>query len=204
MSHRDISTVKRGVDLEQLGEFGENAAANPDDVQFELSACGIEEGRPAHTTATVESYTLGGDEIGRETRHHEFTMGLWGAFEEGLGFLEPADRAEPIEVALAALTGCINATIGLHALGAGIDIDDIRTTVRTDFDPSVSLQVKEIDEVGSMYEDFQVEVEVVGEGLHEEDRKFMAEVLPLSGTYNLLSRAWDIEPNVTIDSEESR
>ena len=43
-------------------------------------------------------------------------MGLWGELEEAVGFEDPADRMEPLEAALAALTGCINATVGLHAV----------------------------------------------------------------------------------------
>ena len=198
MSETDRQAVNRGIDLEQLQSFVTHASEHPEAIEFELGARSIDEGRPAHATTEVGSYTFGGKEIGRDDREFRMEMGLWGALEDAVGFEDPADRMEPLEAALAALTGCINATVGLHAVASGIEIEDIQTSVTTTFDPSASFGLKDLDEGASMFRNFRADVEIVAKNLDDDDRERLQGMVPLSATVNLLSRAWDIESDVRI------
>ncbi|MFW6376612.1 MAG: hypothetical protein ACOC0F_01420 [archaeon] len=67
-------TVKQGIDVEQLHEFVEHATENPEDVQFELGARALYEGRLFHSLAKMDAYTFGDDEIKRETREYTLPM----------------------------------------------------------------------------------------------------------------------------------
>ncbi len=198
MSETDRQAMNRGIDLEQLQTFMAHASAHPEAIEFELGARSIDEGRPAHATTEVGSYTFGGKEIGREDRDFRMEMGLWRELEEAVGFADPADRMEPLEAALAALTGCLNATVGLHAVASGIEIEDIQTTVSTTFDPSVSFGLEDLDEGASMFQDFRADVEVVAKNLDDDGRERLQGMVPLSATLNLLSRAWNIESAVSV------
>ena len=198
MSETDRQAMNRGIDLAQLQTFISHASEHPEAIEFELGARSIDEGRPAHSTTEVGSYTFGGKEIDRDGREFTMQMGLWGELEEAVGFEDPADRMEPLEAALAALTGCLNATIGLHAVASGIEIEDIQTTVSTTFDPSVSFGLKDFDEVDSMFRDFRADVEIIAKDLDDDDRERLEGMLPLSATLNLLSRPWDIESDIRV------
>jgi uncharacterized OsmC-like protein len=152
-------------------EFLAFAEENPDAIQFELSAVGTDESRVLHTRAKTRSYSLGGEEHDRVAREYTHHFGGHQEVEDVLGFVDPTDREEAIEVALAALTGCINGSISLSAVQAGVDIDELETTVTVDFDPSVLLGLEESrDGDGTpmdMYGDLRIDIQVGGEDLDD-------------------------------------
>ncbi len=63
--------IRYGVDSDALAAFVDYAEANPEEVQFELSARGYWEGRAFHTLSKIGPYSLGGQAIERE--RHETT-----------------------------------------------------------------------------------------------------------------------------------
>lgn len=156
-------TVKQGVDLEEFHEFVEYATDNPEEVQFELGARGLYEGRLFHSLAKLDAYSLGGEEIERETREYTIPMGAWKEVEEATGFIDPTDRMEPIEVSLAALTACVNVAVGVTALANEIDLENLETTVRLDFDPRVIFMIHDVDQSDETFDDIRVEIAVSGE-----------------------------------------
>lgn len=192
-------TVKEGIDLEKFHEFVEHATANPDDVQMELSARAPYEGRLFHSLATVDEYTLGGEEIHRETREYTLPLGAWKEVEEAAGFIDPTDRMEPIEVALAALSGCLNVAVGVTALANEIELDDLETTVRLDFDPRVVLMIHDVDRSEETFDDIRVEIEVSGENLSDEDADLLAAGAKRSPVWSLMHYAHDMEPVVSVE-----
>lgn len=191
-------TIKHGVNVEQYGEFVDHATENPEDVMFELGARGVYEGRAFHTLSKVDGYSLGGEEIRRETREYTFPLGAHKEVEEAAGFVDPTDRAEPIEVALAALTGCINAAVTVAALEAGIDFEDLETTVELDFDPRVLLGIHDADRSDETYDDIEIDIEVSGTGLTEADAETLRKGALRSPVFNLMALSHEMSPEVRL------
>lgn len=189
--------VKQGVDLEEFEEFVEFAGENPEAVQFELSARGVYEGRTFHSLAKVDEYSLGGESIKRETREYTFPLGAWKEVEDHAGLIDPTDRPEPIEVALAALTGCVNVAVGVVALANGIELDDFETTVRIDFDPRVILLVHDVEQSEDTFSDIDIEIEVSGDALSEEELATLRAGARRSPVWNFMRLPHDMEPKVT-------
>ncbi|WP_435178105.1 OsmC family protein [Halorussus sp. AFM4] len=193
--------VRYGVDAEKFGEFVEYARENPEDVQFELGAAGHWEGRTFHTLSKVGPYSLGGERIDRETRDYSF---LWGAHREvetAMGFVGPDDRPEVIEGALAALSGCLNHVMSLRLMAEGIDVDGLETTVRIPWDPSVALDLADVERedgtVRDQFGDLEVEIAVSGEGLDDETLDRIGRAARRSAVFNLVTLAHACEPTVT-------
>lgn len=191
-------TVKQGVDLEQFHEFVEHATENPEDVQFELGARALYEGRLFHSLARIDAYTLGDDEIERETREYTLPLGAWKEVEAATGFIDPTDRMEPIEVALAALAGCLNVAVGVTALANEIEVDDLETTVRLDFDPRVVFMIHDVDRSDETFDGVRVEIEVSGDDLSDEEADILAAGAQRSPVWNLMRLAHEMEPVVSV------
>lgn len=197
------STIKHGVDLEQYGRFIEHATDHPADVELGLGAKGIAEGRPMHTLAKIDGYDLGGEPIRRETREYSFQLGAFKEVETEAGFVEPSDRPEPVEVAMAALTGCINATLDVVALENGIELDALETSVSVDLDPRVFFGILDVDHADEMYDDFTIDVAVSGADLSEEDAEILREGARRSPVFNLIAGSHDLSPKVRLADEKT-
>lgn len=194
-------SVKHGVDLEEFGEFVTFASQNPDEVQLQLSARGLAEDRALCSLAKVQEYGLGGETIDRETREYTFPLGAWKEVEEAAGFVSPTDRPEPVEVTLAALTGCLNVAVGITALHEGIELEGLETKVRLDFDPRVVLYAADLDQAEGMFDNIDVEIEVSGD-ISEEQRELLETGARRSPVWTLLSKANEMEPRVSIADAE--
>lgn len=199
-------TVRYGVDSEAFAEFVDYAEANPDDVQFELSAKGHWEGRAFHTLSKIGPYSLGGQTIERETRDYTFPFGAHKEVEAAMGFVDPDDRPEVIETALAALSGCLNHVISLHLASEGLDVETLETTVRIPWNPFVALDIDDTEtEDGTLrdqFGDLSIEVRVGGENVTEETIQRVASAARQSAVYNLISLAHPAEPIVEKTSVE--
>ncbi|MFC6756734.1 OsmC family protein [Halomicroarcula sp. GCM10025894] len=119
--------------------------------------------------------------------------------EEASGFVDPTDRMEPIEVALAALSGCLNVAVGVTAIANDIELDDLETSVRLDFDPRVVLMIHDVEQSAEMFDDIRVEIAIDGEDLSDEDAAILAEGAKRSPVWSLLRFAHDMEPAVTVE-----
>lgn len=183
-----------GVDRTALLEFAEGAADNPEAVQFGLEARATYEGTCAHSLAAVDAYELGGDRIDRDTRAYTIPYGGWREVLDAAGWVGPTDRPEPIEGALSALAACINVGISINAVANGVEIDDLRTTVRTDFDPAVLFSLADLKDSESVFEHLEATVEIDGDEL---DPDVVDEWARRAPVYTLLSLAQDVELTVT-------
>ena len=196
-----------GIDMAAHEEFLAYAAENPEAVQFVLSAVGTDEGRVLHTRSKTQSYSLGGQEINRVSREHTQHFGGHKEVEDHLGFVDPTDREEAIEVALAALTGCINGSISLSAAQAGVDIDELETTVMIDFDPSVFLGLQEVNEAdgtsADMYGDLRIDIRVSGEDFDDETLDQIRGWASRSPVYNLMTLGHEASTQVSLQSAQS-
>ena len=188
-------------------EFLAYAGENPEAVQFVLSAVGTDEGRVLHTRSTTQSYSLGGQEFDRVAREYTHHFGGHKEVEEAVGFVDPTDREEAIEVALAALTGCINGSISLSAVQAGVDIDELETTVSVEFDPSVFLGLEATHDVDdarkNMYGDLKIVVQVSGDDLDDEALHQIREWVGRSPVYNLMTLGHEAAPQVSLKPGQS-
>ncbi|WP_227354408.1 OsmC family protein [Haladaptatus salinisoli] len=201
MTVEQREAVRYGVDGETFGEFVEYAKANPDDVQFELSATGRWEGRAFHTLSKVGPYALGGAEIDRGTRDYSFLWGAHKEVEEAMGFVDPDDRPEVIEGALAALSGCLNHVISLRLMAEGIDVEELETRVRVPWDPFVALDLAEVEtEDGTprdQFGDLRVEIAVGGENVDDDTLERIRRAARRSAVFNLVTLAHPCEPVVS-------
>jgi uncharacterized OsmC-like protein len=182
--------IRHGVDVEAFQRFCDHARANPDEVQFVLEAEGSYEGRVAHTRASTGPYILGGQRIDRQAREYVYYIGAHKEVEEALGFTEPTDREEPTELALAALTACINTAVSGSALARDIELSRLETRVSIGWDPFVFLHLREADERGDLvnqFRDLEVEIVVEGRDLTEEDRAYLESSVRRSAVYNLFT-----------------
>lgn len=199
-------TVRYGVDSETLAEFVDFARENPADVQFELSAKGYWEGRAFHTLSKIGPYSLGGQTIDRETREYTFPFGAHKEVEAALGFIDPDDRPEVIETALAALSGCLNHVISLHLVSEGLDVEELETMVRIPWDPAVALDIDDADSEDGVLRDqygaLEIEIQVGGENITEETLERVRSAARRSAVYNLISLAHPAEPMVEMMGAE--
>lgn len=195
--------IDHGINLQAFQQFCEHARIHPEEVQFVLEAKGAYENRVAHTTAATGPYTLGGQRIDRPARQYVYHLGAHKEVEGALGFIEPTDREEPTEVALAALTGCINTAVSSSAVARGIELSRLETRVRIGWDPFVFLHLREADERGDLVNQFQgmkVEILVEGENLTEEDRSYLRSSVRRSAVYNLFTLGHDNAPVLEVAS----
>jgi hypothetical protein len=182
--------IRQGVDFAKLRAFRAFAAENPDAVIFGLEASGTGEGRAVHTHATTGAYTLGGNRIDRIARHYDYHFGAHREVEEALGFVDPTDRPQETEVALAALSGCINAVVSISAAERGIDLQMLRTDVAVTWDPATFLHLADVEEDGRPIDQFtglRVVLTVAGDGLCAHDLVFIRHTVKRSAVFNLLA-----------------
>lgn len=192
------SNVEHGVDLGKLEGFAEFAAENPEEVQLELESRSTYEGTCAHSLAEVDRYALGGKSIERDTRAYTIPYGGWREVLDAAGWVGAIDRPEPIEVALSALASCINVGITINAVANGVDIERLRTRVKTDFDPGVLFSLADLDEAEAVFENLVAEVEVEGEGIDEDQIDEWARRAPV---YTLVSLGQDVKLTVNTPAE---
>ena len=197
-----------GIDTAAHEEFLTYAEENPEAVQFVLSAVGTDEGRVLHTRSQTQSYMLGGQEFDRVARGYTHHFGGHKEVEEAVGFVDPTDREEAIEVALAALTACINGSISLSAVQAGVDIDELQTTVSVEFDPSVFLGLEAPRDADGtptdMYGDLRIDIRIAGEDLDDDVLDRVGEWVSRSPVYNLMALGHEAAPQVSWMSDQSR
>ncbi|MFD1644190.1 OsmC family protein [Haloarchaeobius litoreus] len=194
----DDQTIAHGIDLETLGEFAEHAATEPEAVQLGLGASATYEGTAAHSLAKIDSYELGGDTIARETREYTVPYGGWKEVLDAGGWVGATDRIEPVEAALSALAACINVGISINAAANGVEIDHLRTDVRTDFDPAVLFSLAEVAEADSVFQNLTAEVEIEGPDL---DPDMVDEWARRAPVYTLVSLAQDVEVSLNTPVE---
>lgn len=199
---RFAMSIEHGVDLEQFAAFAEHAGENPDEIQFELGARAAYEGRAGHSLAKVDEFALGGETVERPTREYTFPLGAWKEVEEAAGFVGPTDRPEPVEVALAALTGCLNVAVSFTALHEGIDLEGIDTEVSLDFDPRIVLFLDDVENSEWTFENVEIDIAVTGDDLTEEDRELLEAGARRSPVWNLMRLGHEMEPRVELGTAE--
>jgi uncharacterized OsmC-like protein len=191
--------TKHGVDVEGYREFIGWVAENPEDAMIEFRASGIAEEAANRTTATISDWGLGGGDMGA-TREHTLKFGLPPELEEAMAYVEPTDRYEAIEGALAGLTACINGTVAYNALREGIQVDEVSTSVRAPVDLRMLFGILDVDKADEMYGDLEIDVDVTGKDLSEEDIKKVQEYYLRSPVYTLVTLGQPNEPNVMVHS----
>ena len=184
--------VRQGLNIEKFRNFRAFAAENPQAVIFKLEASGTSEGRAVHTYAKTGAYTLGGQRIDRIARQYSYHFGAHREVEDALGFVDPTDREQETEVALAALAGCINAVITVSAAERGIALTSLRTDITITWDAAVFLHLRDTEEHGNavdQFDGFSVTLTVSGDCLDQEDIDFLRRTVRRSAVFNLFTLA---------------
>jgi hypothetical protein len=200
-SNESNDGVRQGVDFAKLRAFRSFAAENPDEVIFGLEASGTGEGRAVHTHATTGAYTLGGNRIDRIARRYDYHFGAHREVEDALGFVDPTDRPQETEVALAALSGCVNAVVSISAAERGVELETLRTDVAVTWDPATFLHLRDVEEDGQLVDQFtglRVVVTVSGLGICPHDLVFIQQTVKRSAVFNLLALGRDVVIDVRL------
>lgn len=189
-SQQRTTEIRQGLDLEKFRAFRAFAADNPQAVIFGLEASGTAEGRAVHTHAATGAYTLGGQRIDRIARRYSYHFGAHREVEQALGFVDPTDREQETEVALAALAGCINAVVTVSAAERGIDLSSLRTDIAIHWDPAVFLHLRDTEENGKPVDQFDgltVTLAVAGDRIGPNDIEFLRRTIQRSAVFNLFT-----------------
>lgn len=189
--------VKYGVDVAKHHEFVDWLREHPDDGTLEFRATGASEDVANRTTATIGDVGMGSEDVGRH-RDHTLQFGLPAELEAAMGYTDARDRYEAVEGALAALTACINGTVQFNALREGVDVESVTTTVRVPVDLRVLFGIHDLDRADEMYGGLEIDVEVTGENLSDEDIKRVSEYPRRSPVYNLVTGAHPSDPDVIV------
>ncbi|MGM0591357.1 MAG: OsmC family protein [Halobacteriota archaeon] len=193
------SKVEDGVNVADHQAFIDWVAANPDEAMIEFRASGVAEEVVNRTRATIGEWSLGGEEMVRE-RSHTLTFGLPPELEEAMAYLEPTDRYEAIEGALAGLTACINGTIAFNAIREGLHVDEISTRVRAPVDLRMLFGILDTDKADEMYGELTIDVDVSGTNLTDDGVEKIEGYYRRSPVYTLVALAHPNEPTVTVHS----
>ncbi|WP_336001049.1 OsmC family protein [Halorientalis halophila] len=191
-------TVQHGVDVGDHMAFVDWLEANPEDGRIEFRARGVAEDAVNRTSAAIDEWSLGGEEMGGD-RDHTLEFGLPADLEESLGFADPEERYEAIEGALAGLTACINGTIAFNAVREGLAVEEIETRVRVPTDLRVLFGIHDVDRADEMFDEPMIDVTVTGTDLDGEDVERIREYPKRSPVYNLVTLAHANEPSVTVE-----
>ncbi len=183
-----------GMDVEKLEAFRSSLKEDP--VTLGLEAKGYWEGHSGRSTVHIGPYTLGGNEIDRETRHYTIPYGAWREVEETIGFEGPTDRAEPVEMALGAVASCVVNSIGLNAHRHGINLEGLEVRVHADIDPSVLFEVKGTDAHTSCMPKITTEIKVKGD-LSEEQLATIERLAHHSPVHGMVSEANTMETKIS-------
>ncbi|RKD94695.1 OsmC family protein [Halopiger aswanensis] len=194
MTAERTDEIDHGVDVDAHREFIDWLAEHPREGRLEFRATGVTEPTANRTTTTIGDWALGGEAMGEE-REHTLEFGLPPELEDAMGYLEPTDRYEAIEGALAGLTACINGTIAYNAIRDGIDVADVTTTVRAPVDLRMLFGIHEIDRADEMYGELEIDVEVTGD-LTPEERTLVREYPKRSPVYTLVTLEHPNRPRV--------
>ena len=126
-THKQIPTVKNGVNVKALFETIDAVSQSPEIADFQFRSSNV---------------WLGGD-------HNRSTIcGFYGACEEQMHVNGPfaidnaeppvllgkGEAANPVEYVLHALAGCLTTTMVYHAAARGIEIEEISSELKGDLD----------------------------------------------------------------------
>ncbi|WP_435320098.1 OsmC family protein [Haloarchaeobius sp. TZWSO28] len=187
----------QGIDQPTHDAFVDWVEANPAAATIEFSATGTTEDVAVHTEATIGEFVMG-DEAKGADREYTIEVGLPAEMEDAMGFTDPVDRCEAVELALAGLTACINGTVQLNAMREGIAVEDVTTSVSVPFDPRVLLGIHDEDRAGEMLGDLDIEVQVTGTDLSEADIERIKTFPKRSPVFTLLTGAHPAKPTVHV------
>lgn len=192
-----LGETEHGVNVREHMEFIDWVADHPEEAIVEFRAAGVAEDVANRTTATISEFALGGEELATD-REHVLEYGLAPELESEMGFENPTDRFEAVEGALASLTACLNGTMVLNAIRQGIEIEDVSTNVAIPTDLRVLFGIHDLDRADEMYDELQIDIEVTGTDLTEEEKTRLAAFPKRSPVYNLITNAQQAEPTVTV------
>lgn len=194
MTKLESKNIVDGMDLEKLEAFRDSLKTNP--VTLGLEAIGFWEGHSGRSTVHIGPFKMVDQRIDRPTRHYTFAYGAWKEIEEGVGFVGPTDRAEPVEMALGALAACLASSIALNAPRHGIKLESLEVKVSCNLDPSVLFEVKGPESHNTCMSNITTEARVRGD-ITDQQLKTIERLLHHSPVMGLIERVNKVESNVT-------
>ena len=186
--------IVNGMDLAKLEAFRTSLKEDP--ITLGLEVRGTWEGHSGRSTVHIGPYRLGSDRIDRSTRHYTVAYGAWREVEDALGFVGPTDRAEPVEMALAATAACLINSISFNTARLEIDTEDIEINVRTTVDPPVLFAVKGPEQHGSCLGKIEYDVKIKGD-VSDEDLVTIKKLCAHSPVHGMMAESIECDGEVT-------
>jgi len=193
------SQVRKGIDLARYYAMVDAVRENPEFGVLTFRAANETEDMLYHGKACISTFKIGDEEFG-QTRQHIIHTGL--PLELQTEAVEPVDRVEPVELALAAMGDCVIGTINIYALLNDIDVDRVSAEVSAPVDTAVLLDLADLEQRHDMYGPLQINVQIEGDSLTEADRRFLEEQALRSPVFNLIALDHDVMPVVTISNAD--
>ena len=166
-------TELNGVNVTRLGETIEAIGQNPDIARFKFRARNRwDDG--GHNQATIDSF-FGACQEMEHDRPFVFDA------DEPPVLLGRDQGANPVELVLAGLSGCMTTTLAYHAAGRGLEIEEISSEYEGDIDLHGLLDLD--PDVRSGYREIRVKFRVKG----DVDEATVQELVRKSPVYDTLA-----------------
>jgi uncharacterized OsmC-like protein len=155
-------TSMNGVDVTRLGETVDAIKTNPAVADFKFRVANQwHDG--ARSTATITDFDGAGQRI-----DHKHPLEI--ACDEPDILLGKDDGANPVEVLLAALSGCMTTSLAYHAAANGLPLQDIQSSHEGDIDLQGFLGLAEVPKG---YQEIRINFRVKGDASKEKVEEFL-------------------------------
>ena len=187
---------RMGFNVDKLEEFNKFAADNPNDVLLGITAKTIWDGEGGGSLAKIGPWEMAGNSVSKPTRDYSIQFGAWKEVEEALGVEKAMDRIEPVEVALAAVSACVNTAIAINAAREGVAYDGLEITTKAMVDPRVLVGVLPAEEAASCLQSVEMTIEVQGD-VSDADKQKIADMAKRSPVHAMISNANNLVTTIT-------
>jgi len=179
-------TILNGVNVTKLGQTIEAIQENPEIAQFKFRARNKWD-NGGHNQAKVDTFYGACQEMEHD---NPFTFEM----DEPAVLLGADNGANPVELILSGLSGCMTTTLAYHAAARGLKIDEIESSFEGDIDLHGLLDLD--PEVRSGYREIRVKFKVKGEA----DAEVVKELITMSPVYNTLAEPVKIVIDIETDA----
>ena len=166
-------TIRNGVNVTKLGQTIGAIQENPEIARFKFRARNQWDSG-GHNQATVDSF-FGACEEMTHKQAFQFDM------DEPAVLLGEDNGANPVELVLSGLSGCMTTTLAYHAAGRGLNIEEISSDFEGDIDLHGLLDLDE--NIRSGYREIRVKFKVKG----DVDKETVQELVRKSPVYDTLA-----------------
>ena len=178
-----------GIEIETLEGFVTAMTNSPNDFILGLEAKTVWEGHAGKSLGRIGPWELAGNRIEKESRDFSIQFGAWKEVEDAFGVVGAHDRVEPVEVALAAMCGCVLWAICINSAREDVRFETLRVRAAIKVDPRVLFGILPIEDATSCLQNVDLQIDVTGDEVTEETRRKIAEMANRSPVHSMIKYA---------------